>query len=423
MKKPVPGPARRVLLAVCRDYYRTFRLHAVPVGVDGRPLLPGRSAGQLPGLPPYHEALACCLQEALHWGEPYVFYRTGGIISWIVGLVNRRELAGGIVGGEVLAYAGADEEALRDLRRQGVPAEAARRYLARLRPWPAARIREAAWALSAAFYQISGWQPELLDENRRKAMQQRQIAEAMDEQRKRGADAPAHYPVEKERLLLSLIKAGDRNGARRVLNETLGVMFLSSPKLVVLRARAIEMMGYLTRAAVEDNAQMEPLLEQNHQWMRKLIAARDFETLAHVLMQALDAFMEGIYSRSRGVGHPALLRVLDYINRHYQRNLSLEEAARAAGLSAFHVSHLLKQRTGRTFLQHLTQRRVRQAMQLLEQTDQSCPEIAYATGFCDQSYFIKQFKRVAGVTPARYRRDNLCRRRTAEPALEPASAQ
>lgn len=416
MKNRNVMPVRRVLLAVCRDYYRTFRLHACPVGVDGQPLLPGRVAAQLPGLPSYHEATACCLQEALHWGEPYVFYRTGGIISWMVALVNRRELAGGILGGEVLAYAGGQDEVLRDLLRQGVDPAAARRYVARLSQWPAARIREAAWALAAAFYQISGWKPELLDENRLKATQQRQIAEAMDAQRKRGTGDPVNYPVEKERLLLSLIKAGDRNGARRVLNETLGVMFLSSPKLVVLRARAIEMMGYLTRAAVEDNALMEPLLEQNHQWMRKLIAARDFETLAHVLMQALDAFMEGIYSRSRGAGHPGLNRVLDFINQNYHQELSLAEAARIAGLSVFRVSHLLKQRTGRTFLQHLTQRRVRQAMQLLEQTDQSCPEIAYATGFCDQSYFIKQFKRVAGVTPARYRRDNLCRRRMADPA-------
>ncbi len=338
-----------------------------------------------------------------------MFYRTGGIISWMVALVNRRELAGGILGGEVLAYAGGEDEVLRDLLGQGVDPAAARRYVARLSQWPAARIREAAWALAAAFYQISGWKPELLDENRLKATQQRQIAEAMDDQRKRGMGDPVNYPVEKERLLLSLIKAGDRNGARRVLNETLGVMFLSSPKLVVLRARAIEMMGYLTRAAVEDNALMEPLLEQNHQWMRKLIAARDFETLAHVLMQALDAFMEGIYSRSRGAGHPGLNRVLDFINQNYHQELSLAEAARAAGLSVFRVSHLLKQRTGRTFLQHLTQRRVRQAMHLLEQTDQDCPTIAYATGFCDQSYFIKQFKRVAGVTPARYRRENLCR--------------
>ena len=197
-----------------------FRLHAVPVDVAGHPLCRGGHSSNC-RLPPYNEALACCLQEALCWGEPYIFFRMSGVVSWIVGLVDRRELVGGIVGGEVLAYDGADKEALSALRHDGVPLDAARRYVARLRPWSSARIRDAASALSAAFYQISGWQPELLDENRRKAMQQRQIAEAMDAQRKLGAEASAHYPVDKERLL-SLIKAGDRNGARRVLGADIG---------------------------------------------------------------------------------------------------------------------------------------------------------------------------------------------------------
>jgi AraC-like DNA-binding protein len=44
---------------------------------------------------------------------------------------------------------------------------------------------------------------------------------------------------------------------------------------------------------------------------------------------------------------------------------------------------------------------------MLEGTSTSCPEIAYAVGFCDQSYFIKHFKRLMGTTPARYRRARL----------------
>ena len=52
MQKTVFKPARRVLLTVCRDYYRSFRLHAVPVDVAGHPLLPGRTFEQLPGLLP-----------------------------------------------------------------------------------------------------------------------------------------------------------------------------------------------------------------------------------------------------------------------------------------------------------------------------------------------------------------------------------
>ena len=348
MQKTVFKPARRVLLTVCRDYYRSFRLHAVPVDVAGHPLLPGRTKKKKQKKHTNNEALACCLQEALCWGEPYIFFRMSGVVSWIVGLVDRRELVGGIVGGEVLAYDGADKEALR------LYGGAAGCRPSLCCPAGHGHRRFAGPALSAAFYQISGWR--LLD-GRRKA-----TAASGAEAMVRSASKREPQRTRWTRAVVAvLIKAGDLMA--QVLNETLSVMFLFSPKLVILRARAIEMMGYLTRAAVEDNVEMEPLLEQNHQWMRKLIAARDFETLAHVLMQALDAFMDGIYSHSRGIGHPGLLRVLEYINQNFQRNLTLQEAAQAAGLSAFHVSRLLKRHTGRTFLQHLTQRRVRQAMQ------------------------------------------------------------
>jgi AraC-like DNA-binding protein len=47
---------------------------------------------------------------------------------------------------------------------------------------------------------------------------------------------------------------------------------------------------------------------------------------------------------------------------------------------------------------------VQEAQRLLEQSDLNCTDIAYETGFGDQSYFIKQFRKQMGITPARYRR-------------------
>jgi hypothetical protein len=69
---------------------------------------------------------------------------------------------------------------------------------------------------------------------------------------------------EKERALLAHIRAGDRNTARRILNEMLATIYLTSHQLVVLRARTVEMMSCLTRAAIEDNPLMEPLIVRNH---------------------------------------------------------------------------------------------------------------------------------------------------------------
>jgi AraC-like DNA-binding protein len=41
----------------------------------------------------------------------------------------------------------------------------------------------------------------------------------------------------------------------------------------------------------------------------------------------------------------------------------------------------------------------------LEDTDKDLAEIANDLGFADQSHFIRHFRELTGVTPARYRRN------------------
>lgn len=392
--------AQRTLEAVGHDYYRAFHLRLCPINLNGEPAAGRKTRDVIAGLPTYVQTNAYSLQEAIRWGEPFVFYPSRGLISWVVALVDQHHLHGGLLGGEVRAPHVPPAEIITSLAEQGLAPGAARALAARLPAWPAARVREAAVFLQDAFYRRSGWNPALLAENRLKALQQRQISEAMDAQQKDGLTG---YPIDKEKMLLALIRAGDRNGARKVLNEMLGAMYLFSPKLAVLRARAIELMGYLTRAAVEDSPLLEPLIERNHQWMQKLIKAPDFETLSHVLMQALDDFMHGIYARGFNCHHPHVGRVLDYVAAHYGEQLSLRHIAGRIGISVSRVAHLVKQHTGKTVWQHIMRMRIGKARQLLESTDEPCGQIALATGFCDQSYFTKHFRRLTGTTPVQYR--------------------
>jgi AraC-like DNA-binding protein len=241
-----------------------------------------------------------------------------------------------------------------------------------------------------------------MKENRLKALQQKQIAQAIEDQKKQGKNAL--YAFEKERVLLTSIRAGDRNGARRVLNEMLAAIYLSSPRQAVLRARAIELMSCLTRAAIEDNPLMEPLIERNHAWTDRMVKAGSFEDLSHVLMEALDDFIDGIYLHGINRSNTKVRMVLDYISENYMKKISLRTIASSVDLSACRLAHLVKEYTGKTVLQIIQQVRIRHAQQLLERTSKSCTDIAYDVGFQDQSYFIKHFKRLAGTTPARYRR-------------------
>ena len=250
-------------------------------------------------------------------------------------------------------------------------------------------------------YDCTGWSADLLTENRIRNQQQMQITQAIEAQRRNGQSAL--YAFEKERSLLANIRAGDREGARRLLNEMLAAIFLASSQMPVLRARTIELMSCLTRAAIEDNPLLEPLIERNHAWTERLVKAGSFEILSAALMKALDEFIDGVYVHGVNRTNPRVTRVIDYISRNHALRISLADVAREAGVSIGRLSHLMREFTGKTVLELLFQIRIQHAQELLTRSDKSCTEIGYEVGFTDQSYFIKHFKRLTGTTPLRFR--------------------
>lgn len=349
------------------------------------------------------EARRHALQESIRWGEPYIYFLGPGIISWIVPMLQGRETLGGLVGGEVLAQDEAADrlESINHLVSIGGSRQKVEEYIGRLPSWPLSRIQEAAAFLFDSFYQLSGWSRSVLDENREKATQQRQIAEEIHRRKRRGL---TRYPVDQERVLISLIRAGDRKAARRLLNQLVGAMFLRSGNLVVVRALMIELIGYLTRSAVEESTFLESLVEKNLVWTEEIVKAADFEELAHTLAAILDEFMTQVFLMGYQPVNRSVRRALDYLGEHFRERISLKDVAAHVALSPYRLAHLIKADTGKTVGEHILHLRIREARRLLEETTDSCADIAYRVGFCDQSYFTKQFKRHMGITPASHRR-------------------
>lgn len=355
-------------------------------------------------LPALANARAYGLKEAVRWGEPYIFFLLPNVISWIIPLVRKSQVLGGLSGGAVLTETDPSErlEIINHLTTSGCSREQAETWYDSLPIWTdREQPQKAAEFLFALTCCELSWDMMLLSENRKKALRQRQIAEEIHRRKNRRDDRSL---VDDERTLLSLMKAGDQKGARRELNKTLGALFSHTADIRLIKAHVIEMMGYLVRSAVEDSPHMSSLIEKNHAWMTAIIDAGDFESLSNVVADALDDFMRNVYLQGHSRTNETVARILDYLGEHFHETVTLEMLSNEVGLSTFRIAHLMKDVTGHTVLQHVHRLRVQEAQRLLEQSDLSCTDIAYETGFCDQSYFIKQFRKQMGITPARYRR-------------------
>ncbi|AFY53326.1 DNA-binding domain-containing protein, AraC-type [Rivularia sp. PCC 7116] len=103
-----------------------------------------------------------------------------------------------------------------------------------------------------------------------------------------------------------------------------------------------------------------------------------------------------------GLSKQQLKQVLNYMNEHLDRNLSLAELAAIVRLSSYHFAHLFKQSMGIPPHQYHIQCRIERAKELLRRGDMAIKDIAQVVGFSSQGHFTYHFKRLTGITPKNF---------------------
>ncbi len=98
----------------------------------------------------------------------------------------------------------------------------------------------------------------------------------------------------------------------------------------------------------------------------------------------------------------------NYIDSNYSRDgFALQDVADEFKISAAYLSRLLRQELGASFIDYLTQVRIKNAISLLEDPFIKMYEVAERVGYNSQHYFSTAFKREVGVSPAAYRKGGM----------------
>lgn len=83
--------------------------------------------------------------------------------------------------------------------------------------------------------------------------------------------------------------------------------------------------------------------------------------------------------------------------------IALRDLAKDVGLSESRLWHLFKEATGSSPAEWTMRQRLARALELIETSDMSVKEIAFAVGFKSQSHFTRVFRRAFGRPPFQYR--------------------
>lgn len=97
--------------------------------------------------------------------------------------------------------------------------------------------------------------------------------------------------------------------------------------------------------------------------------------------------------------------LLAYIQSHLYKPLTLENVAQGMHLSRSQFVRRIREETGKTFVQFLTDYRIVEAKVLLRDSDWTCAAIAEILGFTTDHYFLEVFRRATGKTPGQYRKE------------------
>jgi AraC family transcriptional regulator len=142
---------------------------------------------------------------------------------------------------------------------------------------------------------------------------------------------------------------------------------------------------------------------QQKQWGSRLYLDSLANLLAIHLLRYYTACPATFREYEGGLAAAKLRHVLNYINAHFEQDITLADLAEIAGMSQCYFASLFKQSMGITPWQYVMQQRVERAKILLRQQDYSIAQIALQCGFNSQSHFTQQFRKLAGVTPKQYR--------------------
>lgn len=347
--------------------------------------------------------------QAERFGGKYVFFCPMGFVHWASPIIINNTLFGAFIGGPVLMV-DPDEFMLKDIiKENGLSDEQVcelNEYINKVPVIEPERVNNLSELLSIVASNSSENKSSKNEQKNQSDELQSDISQWIHYMK--SLDSKNHdfssYPFEKERVLLSKIALGDKHESQKILNEILGYVFFSSGNdFEVTRARILELIVLLSRAAVEGGANVEEIFGLNFKYLSEIYQYKTVEDLTFWLSKIMARFTDCVFDLAEIRHKDIIYKALDYIKRNYIEQITLEDVANHVFLNASYFSKIFKNEMNCNFVSYVNKVRINASKSLLANNTIPLSDISTLVGFDDQSYFTKVFKKEVGITPGKFR--------------------
>jgi YesN/AraC family two-component response regulator len=226
----------------------------------------------------------------------------------------------------------------------------------------------------------------------------------------RVAQGNFYYPILKEQQLINVIKSGDYESARTIVDEIYEVNFKDN-NITADSAQCLmlNLICTLIRAVNEISAQYKDNLLEDFDPINDLLPYKSAEELKYHLDKFLYSFCKYILRLNKNSSNWVVTDVVPFIENNYQDiNLSVAQIAEQFDVHPAYISKTFKDTTGDGLLEFIHRTRVEKAKLLMQENrNTGLEEISTLVGFSNYRSFSRVFKKYEGITPGKYK-DILC---------------
>jgi len=212
------------------------------------------------------------------------------------------------------------------------------------------------------------------------------------------------YFLEFEKKLQTAVYNRDRAQFKSLYGQLLGhIGYLSAVDLDATKARTVEILVILSRAAIEVGADVQTIFHISKDFNQEMKKMASPEQLALWLTDTMDRFASAIFDYAGAKHHDVVGQTMAYVKENYDKKITLDELASRVYLSRSYLCSIFKESAGMSIVSYINRVRIQKSKQLLSDRSLSLSQVAVQCGFVDQSYFTKMFKREMGISPKQYR--------------------
>ena len=227
------------------------------------------------------------------------------------------------------------------------------------------------------------------------------IAETDPQER---GDIPWEGPYIRE--IIKRIKMGESDALKTEIRRFASQISGKRMSLQKYRILIMELLTEIFRFGANNQINLDLIFGENSDVYAQAMQLESPEALGSWLEDRCIRMQLQLLEERRDTTKSFVARAIEYVKEHYgDQDLSIETICRFLNVSAAHFSTVFKKETGKTFLNSLTDYRMREAVNLLLTENEKTYIIAQKVGYVDPNYFSYVFKKQFGMSPSKYKQN------------------